>query len=295
MITLRKLGVFVVIFLSMSALFCDQEQEQSGTKFRVLTTIAPLYSFTRNIAGDAAVVENLLSYGAGPHDYTLNPKDAKKIAEADLIIKNGVDLEAWLDRRMSTEGNFTGAGGTVVVDSSRGVELVSNDPHIWLSPLNAIIQTRNIRDALADADPANREVYKINAEAYISRLENLDRYIREAFHTLKKREFVAFHSAFVYFARDYGLKQSAVIQENPEAGPSPRHIADVIRIIRAGNMNSVFSEYGARHRIVDSLAGDLDLKVYSLDTLESGVLSADWYEERMRYNISLFKKALTEE
>jgi zinc transport system substrate-binding protein len=295
MITLRKLGVFILIPLLLSASACDRNKEQSGEKLRVLTTIAPLYSFTRNIAGNAAVVENLLPHGAGPHDYTLNPKDAKKIEDAGLIIKNGVGLEAWLDRRMSAEGEFTKAGRALVADSSRGVELVHNDPHIWLSLRNAVIQTRNIRDALAAADPVNRKIYIKNADAYIARLEVLDRYIREAFRSLKKREFVAFHSAFVYFARDYGLKQSAVIQENPEAEPSPRHLADVIRIIKAGNINSVFSEYGARHRIVETLAGDLNLKVYSLDTLESGTLSTEWYEERMRYNVHLIKKALMEE
>jgi zinc transport system substrate-binding protein len=266
---------------------------RSSEKLMVLTTIAPLYSFTRNVAGDAAGVENLLPSGAGPHEYSLSPQDAKKIADAHVLVINGVNLEAWLDKAINSTGTHgTGEGRLIVADTSTGVEIMNKDPHIWLSPKNAVIQVRNIRDALITADPANAGVYEANAGAYIIRLENLDREIRDEMKTWGKREFVAYHSAFRYFARDYGLQQVAVIQETPETEPSPRHIASVIDTIKSRGIKSIFTEPQGSHKIIKSLAADMGLKVYSLDTLEMGIPGKEWYEDRMRANLAVLREAL---
>ena len=100
------------------------------------------------------------------------------------------------------------------------------------------------------------------------------------------------HSAFTYFAKDYGLREVAVIQEFPEKEPTPKHIADVIRAIKTNNIKAVFSEPMVSSKVLDSLARDLGLQVYSLDTLESGALSPEWYEVRMRANLEVLKTAL---
>lgn len=272
----------------------DSRPRSASEKLRVLTTIAPIYCFAKNVAGDAAVVENLLPPGAEPHDYSLSPKDAIKAAEAQVIIKNGVNLETWLDKLLSSAGEMSGSAEhkPVVADTSRGVVLIDNDPHIWLSPKNAIVQVRNIRDALTEADPENSSEYKENARQYIKRLEALDSEISGTVSKFKRKGFVSFHSAFIYFARDYGLRQVAVIQETPESEPSPAHLAGVMDIIKAEGIRSIFSEPGITHKIVGSIAKDLDLRVYSLDTLETGTLSAQWYEESMRGNLSVLKEAL---
>ncbi|MBI4680725.1 MAG: zinc ABC transporter substrate-binding protein [Nitrospirae bacterium] len=264
------------------------KEGQEGFKLKVLTTIPPLYSFTKNITGGIADVENLLPSGAGPHEYSFSPSDIKKIAKARIVIKNGVNLEAWLDKLISA-----GAGeNLIVVDTSQGVELINKDPHIWLSPANAIMQVKNISDALIKADPENSAAYKNNAETYIQKLKALDREIGEEAAKFKNREFVALHSAFSYFARDYGLKQAAVIYEYPDTEPSPGHMAYVMNIIKEKNIRSVFSEPQASSRIVRTIAKDLSLEVYSLDTLESGTPYPEWYEDKMRANISVFKEAL---
>ncbi|MBI5409925.1 MAG: zinc ABC transporter substrate-binding protein [Nitrospirae bacterium] len=260
-------------------------------KLRVLTTIAPLYSLTKNVTGDAAHVENLLPSGAGPHEYSLSPEDVMKIAQARVLIKNGVGLETWLDKLMA-EQLAHAAEKPLIVDSSPAVEVIDNDPHIWLSPKNAVIQVKNIRDALVRADAGNKEVYTKNADKYIKHLEALDKEISGEVGSWKKREFVSFHSAFRYLARDYGLKQAAVIQEFPEKEPTPKHIADVINTIREKDIKVIFSEPRVSHKIVEAIARDLRLNVYSLDTLETGALYPEWYEVRMRANLEVLKMAL---
>jgi len=276
---------------------CQQEQkfevpQPAAAKISVITTIAPLYSFTKSVAGDYAEVENLLPSGAEPHEYSLSPEDAIKISRARVFVINGVGLETWLDKMLAESKESASQEKQIVVDSSSGVDLISKDPHIWLSPKNAVIQVKNIRDALIEADPDNAEHYVKNAGDYINRLEALDAEIRAAVGPLKKKEFVSLHSAFLYFARDYGLREAAVIQVAPEREPSPRHLADVINVIKKNNIRVIFSEPGVPHKIIETLAKDLNLKIYDLDTLETGDLHPGWYEERMRANLQVLKMAM---
>jgi ABC-type Zn uptake system ZnuABC Zn-binding protein ZnuA len=224
----RKIILWGIIFFAIGLFACqkpepevkqheepakhiEKELQAAPQELKILTTIAPLYSFTKNITGDIAIVENLLPSGVGPHEYSLSPEDVKRIAEADVLIKNGVNLEKWLDKAITAVGELDRPSSKklVVVDTSKGLEIINNDPHIWLSPRNAVMQVKNIRDALMEADPDNAETYRENAADYIKRLEGLDKEISDRVKTWKRKEFVSFHSAFFYFSRDYGLKQAA--------------------------------------------------------------------------------------
>ena len=306
---IRKFMFFNILLLIVNLSACQQSSPQHDNKnnppipslvrggeggfsgerkLKVLTTIAPLYSFTKNITGDFADVDNLLPSGVGPHEYSFSPLDVKKIIRADVLIKNGVNLESWMDKLIASAGKEK----LIIVDTSSGVKIMNNDPHIWLSPKNAIIQVENITNALVKIDPGHSEAYKNNAENYIQQLKTLDKEIREEVNKLKQKEFVAFHSAFLYFAKDYGLKQAAVIQEYPEKEPSPKHIAFVINTIRAAGIKAIFSEPQISPKIVEAIAKDLNLQVYSLDTLETGTPYPEWYEDKIRANLAVLKKAL---
>ncbi|MBI4682429.1 MAG: zinc ABC transporter substrate-binding protein [Nitrospirae bacterium] len=273
---------------------CRQPVTQTGGKLRILTTIAPLYSFAKNVAGDEAIVDNLIPSGVGPHEYSLSPGDARKVSETRILIINGVKLEAWLNKLQgpASESPTNDNKKLIIVDTSAGVELIGNDPHIWLSPRNAIMQVKNIRDALVKVDPDNSETYTKNSSEYIQRLGNLDKEIRNEIRTWKQNRIVTYHPAFKYFAGEYGLELAVVIQETPEIEPSPKHIAHVIETIKSKGIRAIFTEPQFSHKIVTSLAGDLNLQVYSLDTLETGLFSKEWYEDSIRSNLQVLKKAL---
>lgn len=296
MISLRKsltIGILIIVFSLFACKQATPPKAENDSRLRVVTTIAPLYSFTKNIAGDSVILENLLPSGVGPHEYSLSPEDARKIADADILIKNGVGLEEWINKLTGLANEFrSNSKKLVVVDTSEGVDILDNDPHIWLSLRNAVLQVRNIEAVLVKADPGNADAYKKNTADYIHRLEGLDREITECVDKWGEKEIVTFHSAFSYFAKDYGLKQSAVIEGSPEAQPSPSHIVEIMDIIKGSGTGVIFSEPGASHKIMDSIAGDLGLKVYSLDTLETGDLGSGWYISRMRANLETLSKAL---
>lgn len=289
-----KQGVLLIFCLALLIQACEQASDKPDNRLTILTTIPPLYSFTKNIAGDIANVENLLPNGAEPHDYSFGPSDIKKVSKAQVIVKNGLGLESWLDKLLVSAGENAAAMGQefFVVDASSGVDVIDADPHIWLSPLKAVAQIINIRDALIRVDKMNAETYSRNAAIYIDRLMKLHNEIADVVSKFKRKEFVAFHSAFKYFANDYGLDQVAVIQESPGIASSPTGIAEVMDIIRERDIKVIFSEPGSSHKIVNLIADDLDLEVYDLDTLETGSLSKDWYENKMRGNLGVLKKAL---
>lgn len=288
---LTALAPVLVILVSFS---CTKPEPRSEDKLKILTTIAPLYCFTINVTGDAARVENLLPSGVGPHEYSLSPAAAKKIAESRVVIINGVSLEKWLDKALGVSGYNASGSGKMVVDTSKGIPVIDGDPHIWLSPKNAMIQVQNIRDALIEMDPDSGTTYDRNAALYLKKLEALDREIRDEVKGWTDREFVSLLPAFQYLAREYGLVQAAVIQEVPEVEPSPKHIADVMEIMKSKKIPAVFTEPVISHKIVNAIAHDLNLEVYSLDALETGPGRSDpeWYVNAMKTNLDMLRKVL---
>jgi zinc transport system substrate-binding protein len=272
-----------------------------GAKLEVLTTFAPINCFTVNVAGNAANVSVLLPPNTGPHDYAFAPSDIKKISRADLVITNGVNLESWLDKGIKTAGK----PDLVVVDTSKGINLITGlevqklagvkaqedpdaggpNPHIWLSPVNAIVQVGNIRDALSAKDPANADLYKANAAAYIDRLKKLDSTIRSATSIIGEKNLITFHDTFPYFARDYGFKVAATFEEFPGKSPSPKAIEQLRTVISNGHVKALFSEPQYSQKALQVLAQEFKIGVVQLDPMETGNGTPDFYERVTRKNL----------
>jgi zinc transport system substrate-binding protein len=272
-----------------------------GAKLEVLTTFAPINCFTVNVAGNAANVSVLLPPNTGPHDYAFAPSDIKKISKADLVITNGVNLESWLDKGIKTAGK----PDLVVVDTSKGINLITGlevqklagvkaeedpdaggpNPHIWLSPVNAIVQVGNIRDALSAKDPANADLYKANAAAYIDRLKKLDSTIRSATGNIGEKNLITFHDTFPYFARDYGFKVAATFEEFPGKSPSPKAIEQLRTVIANGHVKALFSEPQYSQKALQVLAQEFKIGVVQLDPMETGNGTPDFYERVTRKNL----------
>ncbi|GAB3884070.1 hypothetical protein GCM10027612_17220 [Microbispora bryophytorum subsp. camponoti] len=136
---------------------------------KVVATTTQVADFARNVGGDRVRVHQLLRPNVDPHDYEPSPADMKAIAEADVLVKNGVGLEKWLDETISAAG-FDGP----VVDASQGVPIRDGDPHIWHNPLNVKTMAATIERAFAAADPRDTAAYQANRAAYDAKLDALD-------------------------------------------------------------------------------------------------------------------------
>jgi zinc transport system substrate-binding protein len=259
----------------------------------VVASILPLADFVRQVGGDRVSVETLVPPGASPHTYELTPAQLRAVSQGRVLVLNGIGLEYWADGMISAAEN----PDLIVVTTSDGLDILagevresSGNPHVWLSPLNAIHQVEAIRDALVQADPAGADAYRDNADRYIAELWALDREIRQAVGAFSSREFIAFHAAWVYFARDYGLEQAAVVESRPGQEPSPEEIAAIVETARRIGARAIFAEPQFSAKAAEVIAEESGARVLFLNPLG---LPPDYrYLDLMRYNLAEISRAL---
>jgi zinc transport system substrate-binding protein len=243
--------------LCAATLAC-RKQETPGAphaagKLTVVTTLYPLYDFTRAVAGDKAEVALLMPPGVEPHSYEPKPEDMVRLSKADVVIYTNEVMEPWAVKLLKTV-----AQKPQVVDASRGVALLKAgseeaehdhqhtggiDPHIWLDFANAQIMVQNIADGLSAKDPANRDYYQANARSYQQELKKLDDEFRAGLQNCAKRVFLhGGHFAFSYLAKRYQLSYRSAQAINPDSEPTPARIAELIEQMRANGLKYVYCE-----------------------------------------------------
>jgi zinc/manganese transport system substrate-binding protein len=263
---------------------------------KVVATFSILGDLVRNVGGDRVIVTTLVGPDSDSHVYSPTPADAKKIADAKLIVVNGLGFEGWLPRLVQSSGSKA-----KVVTASEGIAPLrigsAADPHAWQSVGNAKIYAGNIRDALAAADSANAGQYRTNAEAYLTKLDALDREVRETIAKLPldRRKVISTHSAFGYFAAAYGIAFIAPLGVSTESEPSARDIARIITQIKQAKIPAVFLENVTDPRLMQRISAETGAKVggtlYS-DGLTGEKGDAPTYIDMVRHNIKALTRAL---
>ena len=267
----------------------------AGGPVRVVVSIAPLADLVRQVGGERVTVTVLVPPGASPHTYEPTPAQVKELAQADLLVLNDVGLEFWADKLIASASN----PHLRVVDTSQGIEILgqgegehpAGNPHIWLDPLNAVVQVQHIRDALVEVDPEHAAEYRANAERFIGELRALDEEIRQRVSTWSHKEFIAFHPAWVYFARRYGLIQAAVIERAPGKEPSPQELTQIIETARRIGAKAIFAEPQFSPKAAQVIAEETGAQVLFLNPL-GGAEGPTGYVEMMRYNVEQMERAL---
>lgn len=232
--------------------------------------------------------------------YQLDPEQMAFLSHASVLVLNGLGLEFWATKAIDAAANPE----LVVVRTAEGLANLEHDehddhdghhhggtnPHVWLDPIYAIGQVQAIRDAFRKVDPANSDYYGENAERCIDGLRELDSEIAEAVQSFETRDFVAFHPAWVYFARRYGLRQAAVIEESPGKEPSAAHIRDVVNTVRRVKARAVFAEPQFSPKAAEAVAAETGARVLYLDPLGK---PPDYdYITAMRANLEEMGKAM---
>ncbi|MDB6109218.1 MAG: Periplasmic solute binding protein [Pedosphaera sp.] len=304
---MRLLRVIGILLFAFAVVGGPNATGAEGHRLKVLTSFLPVYCFTVNVAGDLAEVENLLPPGADPHDFQFSPREMRKLTAADMIVINGLGLESWLDRILSSPDH-----PRIIVEASSGLksELITSlpamvagegvsaegraapNPHIWLDPRLAEHAVTNILVALQKADPTNAAGYEQNARKYLARLETLDAELRAGLASAKGQPVITFHNAFPYFARRYDLKIVGVVEQVPDVQPSPRYLAALGQVIRREQVKVIFAERQSSPRLAEQIGRDYHVPVAQLDTLEAGEFKANAYEEGMRSNLRILQKTL---
>src|ERR1700761_6966727 len=255
-----------------------------------------LGDFVRHVGGDRVNVTTLVGADGDVHVYAPAPADAKRIADARLVIVNGFGLEGWMPRLGQSSGSK--AAMVVATDGIAPLKLGSGmDPHAWQSVVNAKIYVANIRDALSAADPTDAQAFRSNTDRYLAELDALDAEVRAAVARIppERRRVISTHNAFGYFAAAYGIEFIAPSGVSTENEPSARDIAVIIRQVRSERIPAVFLENISDDRLIRRIAAETGAKVGG--TLYSASLTgekgpAPTYIDLVRHNIKALTSAL---
>ncbi|GHC80381.1 metal ABC transporter substrate-binding protein [Limoniibacter endophyticus] len=216
-------------------------------KLKVVTTFTVLADMAQNVAGEAADVQSITKPGAEIHNYQPTPGDILRARHADLVLWNGLNLEAWFGRFFRNLGNVPSATlseGVHPMPIVEGPYDGKPNPHAWMSLSDALIYVENIRKALTENDPDNADVYAKNAAAYSEKIRALSTEIGARVEALppERRWLVTSEGAFSYLARDFGLKELYLWPINADAQGTPQQVRHVIDTVRENKITSVFSE-----------------------------------------------------
>ncbi|MFB9949362.1 metal ABC transporter substrate-binding protein [Rhizobium puerariae] len=240
-IPLRKLAAIAAVLVSLPAFAHAQEKPKVVTTFTIIADMA------KNVAGDAAEVESITKPGAEIHNYQPTPRDILRARDADLVLRNGLNLELWFEKFLTNLGkvpSVTVSDGVEPMAIAGGAYQGKPNPHAWMSPENAVIYVENIRKGLAEIDPAHAAVYAANAKAYTDKIHAAVQPIRDALAALPEghRWLVTSEGAFSYLARDFGLKELYLWPVNADSQGTPQQVKAVIDAMREHDIKVIFSE-----------------------------------------------------
>ena len=276
-------------------------------KLPVVATFSILGDLVSNVGGDRVAVKSLVGANGDAHVYSPSPADARTLADAKLIVTNGLGFEGWLTRLVKSSNskarNVVASKGVKprklagkhAHDHGHGPS--DGDPHAWQSVANAKTYVANIRDGLIAADPAGKAVYEANAAAYLDKLEALDREIRETIAKIppERRRIITTHDAFGYFSDAYGVEFVAPQGVSTESEASARDVARIITQIKKQKIPAVFLENISNPRLLKQIADETGAKVggtlYS-DALTDEKGPAPTYIDLFRHNIRTLSAAL---
>ena len=294
-LTMRHLRL-VSFALAISAAPAHAQGQPQQSPLKVVASFSILGDFVKNVGGDRVEVTTLVGADGDVHVYTPTPADARKIAEAKLLVVNGFGLEGWLPRLLQAAG-----GKASIVTATRGIAPLKigsdADPHAWQSVANARQYVINIRDALAAADPSDAAYFDSKTQAYLAQLDALDREVQQALNRIpeSRRKMISTHDAFGYFAARYGIQFIAPLGVSTESEPSARDIAAIIAQVKAAHIPAVFLERISDPRLMRRIAAETGARIggtlYS-DALTDEKGDVPTYIEMVRHNITTLTSAL---
>lgn len=263
----------------------------STERINVVVTIPPLADFARGVGGERVRVTTLLAPGASPHTFEPTPSQAGEASRARLVVRVGLELDHWVDGLLPEKTTTVTAGELpdieLLGDEDHGHKGVN--PHIWLDPVYAKSIVTAIADSLIKLDPGNRTLFERNRDAYLARLDSLHARISERVSSFRIKTYVEFHPSWTYFGRRYGLRELAVIEESAGKEPTPRHIADVVQVVKKSKARVVFAEPQLSPKAAETIAREAGAKVLYLDPLGR---PDEAYVDLMDRNLEVLTQAL---
>jgi ABC-type Zn uptake system ZnuABC Zn-binding protein ZnuA len=307
---MRVAALLVLVLAVAGAAGCgdDGGGGAGGGETGVVATTTIAADLVKNVGGERVDVDTLVPAGADPHGHEPRPSDAAAIAEADLVVKSGGDLDEWLDDVIDSAGGE--ATELTLLDSAEAIEgghahegdphADDVDPHWWQDPRNAILAVEAVRDALAEADPDGRRGYERNARAYVAELRALDDEIEQCMRQVPpgKRKLVTTHDSLGYFADRYGVEVigSVIPSLSTQAQPSAKDVNALVDQIEAEGVEAIFPEAAVSQRLERAISRESGAEVGGelwTDSLGTEGSGAESYVDAMRANAGVLAEGMS--
>lgn len=310
LICLLVLTVFAIAVLAG----CGAGGSSDASKPHVLATTTQIGDFARNVGGDRITLTVLLKPNQDAHDFEPEPSQLRAIADAGLVLRNGLGLDAFVSRALESGG---GDADVVVVsdgialregegeheehgvDDEAYEEAGGHDPHVWFSVANARTMVANVRDGLISVDAANAGYYRDNAQRYLRELDDLDAQIKSRVAEIPSscRKLVSNHDVLGYYVLAYGLELvgSVIPSTETNAQASAADIADIVAKIRAQRVPAIFAEASINPALIRQIGREANVKVVDDlygDSLGPSGSDGDTYVKMMQADTNKIVNAL---
>lgn len=288
--------LIVVMWLCASLHTLSSQSE----KLNVVATASMISDMVHKIAGENVELQCIVPIGGDPHIYEATPQDARMIAGADIIFRNGLTFEGWLNELIENAGSQ--ATLVTVTEDIKPIESLiyqnATDPHAWMDASNGLKYITTIKNALVKADPDHAEIYQSNFEKYYQEIDELDQYIMEQVQKIpeERRILITSHDAFQYYGRRYGIRLESVLGTSTDADIQTSDIIRLNRVIRENGVPAVFIESTINPKILEQLASDNHIKIGGklyADSIGDKDSPANSYVDMLRHNTDVIVQALT--
>lgn len=306
---LQTLGILILFVIMLTA--CSNKESKDNVYnaegVNVVTSFYGMKALAEEIGGDKINIKNIIPEGSEPHDFDIKAKDMKAIEEGDIFIYNGAGMEEWIEDVKSAISNKD----LITVEASQGVELINaedvdeeleedhdghnhsgKDPHTWLGLTTAKIQGENIKNALVEKDPKNKDYYESNLKKFNESIDELINEYTPKFNNLENKSFVTGHATFGYLCRDLGLKQRSIEGIFAEGEPSPKELQKLIEYCKSNDIKTIFVEKLVSPQLSNTLAkevGGETKQIYTLHSSEDGKS----FSEILKYNVETIYSAMS--
>ena len=263
---LLRVAALLGLIIALASAFDTRAAEPA--KPTAVATISILADFVSAVAGDTLVVESVVPVGGDPHTYEPVPSDARRLARAAIVFRNGLGLERWLDKLIGEARPdrpvVTLTEGFASLRVTEGAYAGDPDPHAWMDPQIAVRYVDAVEHSLRAQYPQHAALYAANAARYREQLAALDREIRVLMNNIApaQRQLVTTHDAFRYFARRYRLNLVASIWGiSTETEPSAREVAKIVGEIRKSGVQAVFVETTINPKLMQRIAAEARVRI----------------------------------
>ncbi len=294
----------------------DREAAIAPGRVQIAATIFPVYDIINQVGRDLVAPQLLLPAGASPHTFDPSPRDIEKLADAEVVLAIGHSIDNWADtlaasadvpvRTLDTGVAFREFGVSMHADEhaddhhdeDEHEEEASHDdhahegedPHYWLSPIQAMQMANNVVEILSALDPANTRTYQANAREFRQTIEaNMIDWRREL-ALISDPEIITFHDAFGYFAADLGVEVVATVEPFAGQQPTPQYLAELGHTIEDTGVTALFLEPQLASNSIEAFAKDNNLTLGTLDPI-GGVDGRDSYVALIEYNVNQITSA----